>query len=129
MWKKSGEIEVIRVSPSKNNSTESHILLEPIQITPIINSNFLPSQKRASPLPAANYYLSIYPYKGLQAYLLPVYGWNRIPAGIFPAFVSRFSGLHLQSAYLRLQEPSAAVHDGHRRIHGLFLGLFLQPDQ
>ena len=66
LWEKSGEIEVIRkvksfrtdtrlirkktiiqVNPSKNNSTESYILLEPIQIPPVINSNFLPSQSTA----------------------------------------------------------------------------------
>jgi len=32
------------ISPSKNNSTESHILLEPIQIPPAINRIFLPAK-------------------------------------------------------------------------------------
>ena len=35
------------ISPSKNNSTESHILLEPIQIPPAINRISLPSQSTA----------------------------------------------------------------------------------
>ena len=35
------------ISPSKNNSTESHILLEPIQIPPAINRIFLHSQNTA----------------------------------------------------------------------------------
>ena len=35
------------VSPSKNNSTKSHILLEPIQIPPAINRISLPSQSTA----------------------------------------------------------------------------------
>ena len=39
LGKKTGEIEVIRVNPSKNNSTESQNLLAISQITPTINSN------------------------------------------------------------------------------------------
>ena len=35
------------VNPSKNNSTESHILLEPIQIPPAINRISLHSQSTA----------------------------------------------------------------------------------
>jgi hypothetical protein len=35
------------ISPSKNNSTESHILLEPIQIPPVINRISLSSQSTA----------------------------------------------------------------------------------
>ena len=38
---------IIWVNPSKNNSTESHILLEPIQIPPAINRISLPSQSTA----------------------------------------------------------------------------------
>ena len=37
----------LNVSPSKNNSTESRILLEPIQIPPAINRISLPSQSTA----------------------------------------------------------------------------------
>ena len=52
------------VSPLKNNSTESRILLEPIQIPPAINRISLPSQstapRRESLLLAANYYLSYF---------------------------------------------------------------------
>jgi len=32
------------ISPSKNNSTENHILLEPIQIPPAINRISLPAK-------------------------------------------------------------------------------------
>ena len=47
LGKKSGEIEVIRVNPSKNNSTESQNLPAIPQITPTINSNSIPSQSTA----------------------------------------------------------------------------------
>ena len=49
LGKKTGEIEVIRVNPSKNNSTESQNLLAISQITPTINSNFSPTAKAQPP--------------------------------------------------------------------------------
>ena len=55
---------IIRVNPSKNNSTESQNLLEIPQIPPAINRISLPSQstapRRESLLLAANYYLSYF---------------------------------------------------------------------
>ena len=47
MGKKSGEIEVIRVNPSKNSYNERYNLLERPQIPPTINSNSIPSQSTA----------------------------------------------------------------------------------
>jgi len=47
LWKKSGEIEVIRVNPSKNSYNERYNLLERPQIPPTINSNSISSQSTA----------------------------------------------------------------------------------
>ena len=47
LGKKSGEIEVIRVNPSKNSYNERYNLLERPQIPPTINSNSIPSQNTA----------------------------------------------------------------------------------
>ena len=47
LGKKSGEIEVIRVNPSKNSYNERYNLLERPQIPPTINSNSISSQSTA----------------------------------------------------------------------------------
>ena len=47
LGKKSGEIEVIRVNPSKKSYNESYNPLERPQIPPTINSNSIPSQNTA----------------------------------------------------------------------------------
>ena len=47
LGKKTGEIEVIRVNPSKKSYNESYNLLERPQISPTINSNSIPSQNTA----------------------------------------------------------------------------------
>ena len=74
MWKKSGEIEVIRVNPSKNSYNESYNLLERPQIPPTINSNSIPSPNTAL-------------WKINKAYLWPrSKGWMRaLKASIQPA--------------------------------------------
>jgi len=74
LWKKSGEIEVIRVNPSKNSYNESYNLLERPQIPPTINSNSIPSPNTAL-------------WKINKAYLWPrSKGWMRaLKASIQPA--------------------------------------------
>ena len=74
LWKKSGEIEVIRVNPLKNSYNESYNLLERPQIPPTINSNSIPSPNTAL-------------WKINKAYLWPrSKGWMRaLKASIQPA--------------------------------------------
>ena len=86
MWKKSGEIEVIRVNPSKNSYNESYNLLERPQIPPTINSNSIPSPNTAL-------------WKINKAYLWPrSKGWMRaLKASIQSAATKVTNMLYLSS--------------------------------
>ena len=84
LWKKSGEIEVIRVNPLKNSYNESYNLLERPQIPPTINSNSIPSPNTAL-------------WKINKAYLWPrSKGWMRaLKASIQPAATKVTNMLYL----------------------------------
>ena len=96
LGKKSGEIEVIRVNPSKNSYNESYNLLECPQIPPTINSNSIPSQNTAL-------------CKINKAYLWPrSKGWMRaLKASIQPAATKVTNMLYLSSRerQLCLRQP------------------------
>ena len=86
LGKKSGEIEVIRVNPSKNSYNESYNLLECPQIPPTIKSNSIPSQNTAL-------------WKINKAYLWPrSKGWMwALKASIQPAATKVTNMLYLSS--------------------------------